>query len=386
MKHLFGGLALLPCLCPMAQAQIHSIDQTAGFRLKPPMRLTLLRAPTDNARRTSFDLNENAPARDEAAILLSVARQTLQFSQQRESGTRLMTPLAGHLSRTRIRTFRVEGVLPIDERASLRLGWSGAKYSNRNANVTAAYSDANLRAKDWFQPHVALHWAAGRDLLLRAVYSERLRAYADIGMNGPLGLAREDFRQFQSLLRPERHRRMQFGADWAATPALRLSVDFHGGRLEDRLAFAERSALPVNRGSADLQGGAIEALHQLTPALNWSVRYSHARVDRLNGGAAQERQLAIGGVWHAGPWRASFRVARNSAPALLLPEDVGNRSLRLSAAISCQPPIMPGLTLGLRLTDPDRLASSVFTAPDTPLGLRAQAQARSLLLSASLAL
>ena len=44
------------------------------------------------------------------------------------------------------------------------------------------------------------------------------------------------------------------------------------------------------------------------------------------------------------------------------------------------------MTLALRLADPDRLASSSFMGEGAPLGVRAQDQARSLLLSAKLAL
>ncbi|MCI4591750.1 hypothetical protein MOK15_16825 [Sphingobium sp. BYY-5] len=385
MTRFLAGLALLPSLCPAAQAQIHSIDQTARFTLKPAFRLSLPgAAPASPPRPEQITLREARPTRAETAILFSVARRTMQFSQQRESGTRATASLAAHLSRTHVRTIRVEGMMPVDEHSSLLFGWSGAKYSNRNANVTAAYSNANLRAKDWFQPHAALHWAAWRGLLLRAAYDENLLAYADIGMSGPLGLTREDFRRFQSGLHPERHRRVRFDADWTTTPDLRLSLTLYGGRLEDRLTFAEGSALPINRGSADLQGGAITATHRVTPALGWSLRYSHARVDRLDGGSAQERQLAVEGIWETGPWRASLRAARTSRPALLLPGDQHERPVRLSAAISCQPPAVPNLTLGLRLADPDRLASSAFTTPAAPLGLRAQDQARVLLFSTNL--
>lgn len=386
MKPLLAGLALLPCLCPSALAQIHSIDQTARFTLKPPVRLTLLRVPARLRRAAPLMSTDAPPARDEAAVTFSIARQTMQFSQQRESGARAATPLAGHLSRTRVRTLRVEGVLPVDDRATLRLGWSGGKYSNRNANATAAYTNANLRSKDWFQPYAALHWAAGRDLLLRAAYDESLLAYADIGMSGPLALTREDFRALQGELRPERHRHLTFGADWAVTPALRMSLDLYGGRLSDRLAFADGSALPFNRGSADLRGGILTATHRLTPHFSWSLRYGRAIVDRVEGSTAHETQFAAEGRWQAGPWRASLRAARATTPALLSPTDLHDRPIRVSAAVSCQPAAAPGLTIGLRLADPDRLASSIFTSPVAPLGLRAQDQARSVMLSASLAL
>jgi hypothetical protein len=387
MKRWITGLALLPCLCPAAQAQIHSIDQTARFALKPAVRLTALRAgDMPVPRSTPRGFTDAPPGRDEAAIAISVARQTLQFSQQRASGLIAAMPLASHVSRTRIRTVQIESLLPVDNRTSLRLGWSGAKYSNRNANVTAAYSNANLRAKDWFQPHAALLWSARDDLLLQASYDETMFAYADVGMSGPLGLAREDFRRLQAALRPERHRRMRVGAEWTATPGLRLGLDFFGGRLDDRMLFADGGALPANRGSADVQGGAIMATQRLTPTISCSLRYALARIDRLGGDAAQEQQVAAEGRWQAGPWRASLRAAHVSAPALLLPGEDGGRSLRLSAAIAYEPPVTPGLTIGLRLADPDRLASSSFSATAAPVGLRAQDQARSLLLSASLAL
>lgn len=82
MKGLLTGLALLACLCPIAQAQIHSIDQTPRFTLKPPVRLTLLTAPAEPRGPRPFSLAQAAPTRDEAAVLLGVARQTMQFSQQ----------------------------------------------------------------------------------------------------------------------------------------------------------------------------------------------------------------------------------------------------------------------------------------------------------------
>ncbi|HAF42760.1 MAG TPA: hypothetical protein DCG90_13510 [Sphingobium sp.] len=384
MKGLLTGLALLPCLCPKAQAQIHSIDPTPRFMLKPPVRLTLLTAPAEPRGPRPFSLAQAAPTRDEAAVLLGVARQTMQFSQQRESGARAPLPLAGHLSRTRVRTIRIEGLLPVDDRASFRLGWSGAKYSNRNANVTAAYSNANLRAKDWLQPHAALHWTATKNLWLRAAYDESLRAYADVSMSGPLGLRREDFRQLQDRLRPERHRRMTIGAGWSAAPGFRVALDVYRGRLDDRLTFAEGSALPVNHGSARLLGGMMTAAHQVAPSIGWSLRYSHARVEQLDGDVAQERRLAGEGYWQVGAWRASLSAAHTSAAALIDPGAASDRAIRLSAAVSFQPPSLPGLAVGLRITDPDRLASSAFLAPDAPLGLRAQDQARGFLLSASL--
>ena len=83
---------------------------------------------------------------------------------------------------------------------------------------------------------------------------------------------------------------------------------------------------------------------------------------------------------------ASLRAARSSAPALLTGPDADDRALRLSAAIAYQPPRAPGMSLALHLADPDRLASSSFMGEGAPLGLRAQDQARSLLLSAKLAL
>jgi len=382
-----AGAVLLAGFCPAAQAQIHSIDQTARFSLKPPVRMTLLR-PDDRAaaRPAGLDLRQTPPPREEAAVDVRVVRQTLQFSQQRASGTLAIGPIAPHLSRTRVRIIEVEGLLPIDKRARLRLGWSGAKYSNRNANVTAAYSNANLRAKDWFQPHAALLWSARADLELQAGYDEALLGYADVGMSGPLALTREDFRRVQSMLRPERHRRMRVGANWTAAPGTSIGIDLYGGRLDDRLSFGAGGALPVNHGSADVQGGVISASRQLGPTIRCALRYALTRVDRLGGGAAQEAQLAAEGQWQAGPWRASLHAARSSAPALLTGPDADDRALRLSAAIAYQPPRAPGMTLALRLADPDRLASSSFMGEGAPLGVRAQDQARSLLLSAKLAL
>lgn len=376
----------LPPVCGNAQAQVPAIEQGIGFSLKPratPIRLSPASAAI--GRTDSFAAGPGRVAADDHAHDMRIAaqRQTRRFvagavGAPDGAGTALVVQ-----PRSRVTRLLVEDHLPIGDHVTAMLGWQGVRLSNRNANVTVGAGDDRLRARDWFLPRAALRIDATPTLGLAVDYAETLLGYADTGLAGPLGLTREAFRTLRDNLRPETRSRVRLTADWTPDQSFGLTAHAYGGRLDDRLSFLDRGYLPVNGGSARIEGGSLTARHRLSPHLRWSLRYDAARV-RVSGGIMRsERNLAVEGAWTDGPWRATVRAARNSAPALAAGRQ---RPLRVEAGLDyaaaslCLCP----LRLAARLTDPDRLASSALGG-DQPAGVvRAADQARALMLSAAL--
>lgn len=364
-----------------AQAQI-PLEQGVYFALKPRSSLSLMSPASTTDRRVPVRIDPLAhiPLDDrDHDVQVAVQRQTRRFTM-----TDTAAPLSlATLPRSRFTRYAVEDRLPIGDHIMASIGWQGIKLSNRNANVTVGAGNERLRARDWFLPRAAMVVRPSPDLSMTLDYRETLRAYGETGIAGPLGLTYEDFRALRHNLKPETHSRMQARADWTPLPNLTLSLAAQGGRLDDRIAFVGQGTLPINSGSARIQGVILGASQQLSPRLRWSIRYSEARLHISDEDMARENSLSVEGLWEDGPWRVTARAARNSAPAL---EPRHHRPLRMEAGMdyAIAHVARRPLRLAARLTDPDRLASTAFALDGPPGPLRAADQAHSLMVSAFL--
>jgi hypothetical protein len=367
--------------CSGAQAQM-PLEQAAYFALKPRSTLSLM-SPT-------FAAESQAPVRlnpltripvddHDHDLRVAVQRQTRRFALRETAAPLSLTTLP----RSRFTRYAVEDRLPIGDHILASIGWQGIKLSNRNANVTVGAGNERLRARDWFLPRAALVIEVGSNLSMTLDYNETLRAYAETGTIGPLGLTQDDFRTLRRDLKPETHSRMQLRANWTPLSDLTLSLTAHGGQLDDRIVFADRSYLPINSGSARIEGMILGASQQLSQRLRWSVRYSEARLHISGSNVARENSLSVEGLWEGGPCRVTARAARSSAPAL---EPRHHRPLRMEAGMdyAIAHVARRPLRLAARLTDPDRLASTAFALGGPPGPLRAADQAHSLMVSALL--
>lgn len=379
----------------LAIAPAPTIERGIRFTLKPRATPTRLPSPPAHAghRMRSFADGPDPIAVDDRPhdVQVAIQRRTLRFAGG--GATALDRPVDAASPylflppRSRFTRLSIEDHLPLGEHVSATLGWQGVKLSNRNANITVGAGDDRLRARDWFLPRAALHLRAAPALALGLDYVETLRAYGDTGTTGPLGLTREGFRDLRRTLRPETHSRLRLTADWTPAADFDLSIAGYGGRLDDRLSFAEASYQPVNSGSARIEGGALTVHHRLSPHLLWSARYEAGRLHLSDGATRRERKLAVEGVWTGGAWRGMVRAVRASAP-LLTADSAAERSggLRMEAGLDyaadrlCRCP----LRIAARLTDPDRLAIGAF-GDDQPAGpARTTDQTRALMFSAAL--
>lgn len=378
MKRGIASLLLLTGIAGNAHAQALPLEDGIRFSLKPHPGLRPSPQNVYPRMRARIDPIDPIDTDDRVQeIRIGLQRTTRRFFDNAAA-----TPLAPHaLSRSRMTRYMVEDRLPIGDHVVASFGWHGIKISNRNANVTVGMGSERLRTRDWFLPRAMLAIQPGRDLRLMVGYDERLRAYGETGAGGPMGLTGDAFLSLSRDLKPETQSRMQVHADWAATSVVDLSFALQGGRLDDQLSFAGRGTLPMNSGSARIEGAVLEARHQLTEYLSWSMRYSDARVRVSGGDVARERSLRVGSVWQDGPWRAALSIARNSAPALALDD---SRALRVEAGIDYAFATSGGrpLTLSVHMTDPDRLASGRFVRDDLSGPLYAADQVRAVMASA----
>lgn len=382
MNRAVVPLLVLICTAGTAQAQDGPLETGISFSLKRKAALSPLIYPRHaySAFQPRMDAVNpvNADDRDQEIHI------RLHKSARRFVGTATATPLAPDmLSRSRMTRYVLEDRVLIGEHVTATMGWHGIKVSNRNANVTVGPGRERLRTRDWFLPRGTLTLQSGHDLRLTLDYAEKLRAYSETGINGPMGLTHDGFLLLRRTLKPETQNRMAVRADWTAAPALNLSLALHGGRLDDQLRFTGRGTLPVNNGSARIEGAILEARHHVTPQLRWSVRYSDARVRVSGGSMVREHSLSAGSVWQDGPWRAALSVTRNSAPALAAYDE---RALRVEAGVDYALAAIGGrpLSVSLHMTDPDRLASGTFARDDLSGSLRAADQVRTVMASARL--
>lgn len=380
MKRGVALLLLLASATGSAHAQDLPLEEGIRFSLQrhpglSPRKRPLSAFPAFRARMDTID-TVNADDRDQD-IRIGVQQTTRRFYENAIAPS--LDPHA--LSRSRMTRYIVEDRLPIGEQAVATFGWHGIKVSNRSANVTVGPERDRLRTRDWFLPRATLAIQAGRDLRFSVGYAEKLRAYGDTGTNGPMGLTHETYLALRRTLKPETQSRTQVRGDWSATPAIDLSLALLGGRLDDQLSYAGRGVLPINTGSARIEGAVLEAQHRLTQRLSWSVRYGDARVHISGGDRVRERSLSVESKWRNGPWTTTLSLARNSAPALVSGD---RRALRIAGGVDYALAGIGGrpVTLSLHMTDPDRLASSSFARDDLSGPLRAADQVRTVMASA----
>ncbi|MBZ9647281.1 TonB-dependent receptor [Sphingobium sp. 3R8] len=360
----------------------------ARFALKPRLILRVQPAPpAPPQRQARIYAIELAPSPADPADL----RLALQRRRQRFGGLPLVraaqSPGADMQPRSSVmladaRVDLPSEMLPWGDRLSATLGWQAVKISNRAVNATSPYTRDDLRARDGFLPSARLALAATSRLDLRADYRETIRAYADSGTIGALGLDQPGFRALRAALRPERDSLSRIGLRWAAVPALRLAIDAYDGQVRNRLSFVDHGYLPRTMGSAQAHGVAIEAVHSLSPTLQWRLRYDLARMDVEHGERRTETRLAVRGEWRRGPWRGALSAARTSAPFWAEP---GHR-LRIEGGIDYMPDDLFGVRLGLHLADPDRLAVTRLADQPQSGPVRAADQARALMFTAALRL
>lgn len=352
--------------------------ESAAFSLKPRAGLRMMRSAFPvRSSRARMDRLDLAPVDDRADMVKIMLRR----QKQSVSTAMLAEPLPGFAPRSRMVLLTVQDQMPLSGTLTAVLGFQGMKLSNRSANVTATGRDGRLRVRDWFLPQGTLAFTPRSDLILSLGYRENMRGFGETGRSGPLGLAHEDFRALARRLQPERISRTRFDADWQASSDLGFAVTAYRGRISDRLSFAERSALPLNGGSTQLHGVSIRLRHRLTPNWHWGLRYSEARLDHGADHGAREHSLAIETGWTGGPLRATLRGTRDSLPAFASDARTSPRRFRIEADMRYQSPEVP-LAITLRLTDPDRLASTALLS-DAPSGsILAAEQARKLMLGA----
>lgn len=382
MSRAVWSLLWLITVSTAAQAQEVPVETGIRFSLKRPSGLSpvLVSRPTYPQFRPRMEAATPVQA-DDRDQDIQIRWQT---AARRFLGTSAATSFAPHrLSRSRMVRYGVQDRWLVGEHLIATLGWHGIKVSNRNANVTAGPGLEKIRANDWFLPRATLVLQARQDLALSLDYADTLRAYGETGMSGPMGLRHDDFLALRRTLKPETQSRVQMRADWSAAPTLGLSLSLQGGRIDDRLRFTGRGTVPVNSGSARIDGAILEARHQVTPQWQWSIRYSDARVRMSGGDIVREQSLSAGSVWRDGPWRAALSVARSSAPTMAVP---GQRALRMEAGVDYALAAVGGrpITLSLHMTDPDNLVSGTFARDDLSGSLRAADQARAVMARARL--
>ncbi|MEG3089623.1 TonB-dependent receptor [Sphingomonas sp. PB4P5] len=281
-------------------------------------------------------------------------------------------------ARSRITSFRVADRFTIGDHLVADIGWRGYKVSNRNANAATDGND-RLAAHDWFLPRATLDYRPAADLSLSLGYHETMRAYEGAGSVGPLGLTRDGFDTLRQTLRPERSRQFRLDGHWQVRE-LRLSLGGFHAEARDTLGFADRSYVPVNRGSVALSGITVAAEHHVTPSLSWSARYRRANGRSL--GALQEQEFGADAAWSRGDWRGTLGTSRSRAT--LSGANATTAPLRLEAAIGYTTTSIADrpLLLSARLTNPSRLAS-VRLLEDTG-ALRAADRARGMMLGATM--
>ncbi|WP_176593884.1 TonB-dependent receptor domain-containing protein [Sphingobium sp. EM0848] len=362
-----------------AAAQMLLQHEGTPFSLKPRSGLPGLHTGFVPARttRARIDRLDIIPVDDRADMVeIMLRRQKLAFT-----GSDDRSPTFAPRSRMVLLT--VQDRLSIRDNLSAVLGFQGMKLINNGANVTAVGRDGRLRVRDWFLPRAAIAFTPRDDLALAFSYREIARGFGETGRSGPMGLAHEDFRALARRLQPERHSRLRLDADWQATPELSLAMTAYHGQISDRLSFLDRSALPLNGGSATIEGVRIGFRHRLSPHWYWAMRYGEARLNSAADHGSSEHSLTLETGWTHGPLKATMRGTSSSLPAFASDARSFGRRFRVEADIRYQRPSAP-LALSLRLTDPDRLASSAL-ASDAPSGpVLAADRARGLVLGVKL--
>ncbi|HKY81104.1 MAG TPA: hypothetical protein VJM09_06495 [Sphingobium sp.] len=364
-----------------AKARTPALSEGIHFRLKP-QPLTLVR-DGDSIERARINMLDPVPRDDrEHELAIMVRRQKAR--PLREQNDRASP--SSFNPRSRLILLTVEDRAPLNDLVTVAAGFQGVKLSNRDANVTALGGNARLRTRDWFVPHATIEICPAPSLDVAIGYRETLRAYGETGVAGPMGLTHEAFRTLASRLRPETHNRIRMEAGWKPSPDLTLGISAYRGRIDHRLSFADRTYLPLNSGSAGLEGVSVALNHRLTRHWRWSMRYGQARLREAEGVRAQENSMTLTTGWTSGPWSTTLQGTKSGAPALV--GNVGRWSprVRFEGELRYR---LPGIgrapaSLSLRLTDPDRLASTALLR-DEPAGpVRAADQARGLMLDIGL--
>ncbi|WP_232307547.1 porin family protein [Sphingobium chungbukense] len=284
-------------------------------------------------------------------------------------------------SRMVLMTF--EDRIPLTAQLTARAGFQGMKLSNRVANATSLDNDERLRMRDWFMPRATVIWSPKANVDLMIDYRESLTGYGETGRTGPMAMTREEFRAWSRNFRPERHSRLRFDAEWRPSTDLDLAVTAFQGRIDNRMLFIDRGYLPVNGGSANLQGATISIRHRLSSRWHWSMRYGATQLNRTEGGRATEQGMTVQAGWSSGPWSASLSGTRSSQAALLH-EAAGSRGpMHIEGALRYEIAgfdRMP-LNVSLRLTDLSQLAGDKLLRHDLSGIAPATDHARGLMLN-----
>ena len=382
MRTLYCGFAASLLLSGGA-AEAQTADMNGAFFLKPGLAHRILPPATNMSRHSRLPRLARVAVDDRThEIAIVVRRQKQRFVGGRWGGSDQPVSSAA-LSQSRMVLMTFEDRIPLAERLTLRAGFQGMKLSNRGANVTSLGSNERLRTRDWFMPRVAIGWRPGADLDLMIDYRETLTGYGETGRTGPMGLTREDFRTWSRNFRPERHRRLRFDADWLPAADLSVKVTAFQGRLDDRLLFTDHGYMPVDGGSARLLGAAVSISHRLSSKWHWSMRYGATQLKRTENGSATEQSMTVQAGWNSGPWSATLSGTRSSRPALWHeatelrgPMHVMGELRYEIAGLDRTP-----LSVALRLTDSDRLASNALLRNDLSGIVHATDQARGLMLN-----
>lgn len=385
-RHLLA-LAMVALQGTTAAAQDKIIDQSISYALKP----AIWRSPLVEARSTTPDYGLIGAIRplsgDEPdhVMALRLQRQSRRFvAAQADTAWPLNARGYDHRPRSRTRMLLVDDHFALSDQIAMTLGFAGVKVSNRNANVTIGSGDDRLRAHDWFMPHASVHFRPIPALTLSMDYNEAMRAYGDTGFTGPLGLSRPDFEALRRSLRPEKSRVASVGGQWSGGD-MTVTTSLYRADVRNGLSFAHRAYLPVNIGSASLLGVKMMARHQLTPQIDWSVRYQQAAVETMTGRSVQEREMTLAAAWTVGPWRVAAQGSHTGRAALALP-GAQQSPLRAEGSIEYAP-MQTGrrrLRLAARFINPSRLVSNGAFGPAPAGSVHAVDQARAVMFSADM--
>lgn len=384
MRRAKLALAVATLLTTHGVAQAHrpALSEGIRFTLKPrPITLMRYPGPAERARISPLDPVQANDRAHELSIM--VQRRKLRLLPEQD-----LAFASAFNPRSRVILMTVEDRAPVGDGATVSAGFQGVKLSHRGANVTAIDGGERLRTRDWFMPHAMIEIAVAPAVGLSIGYRETLRAYGDAGAAGPMGLSREAFRSFATHLRPERHARLRLDAGWKPSCSVALAITAYEGRIDERLFFADRSYLPSNSGSGGLSGIRMSLTHRPSPHWRWSMRYGEARVHEANGRRVRESSMAVEAGWTSGRWSATLQGAKNSPPALSKDVAQGTGRVRVEGEMRYHLPRFNrgAASISLRLTDPNRLASTVLLreGPAGPVG--AADQARGLMLGVDLSL
>jgi vitamin B12 transporter len=177
----------------------------------------------------------------------------------------------GEYSRATVNDASTYGVNLADDRRTARSVFAedrlsfGSGRSRLEVSAGARYDRFDTFGSQT-SPRVAAAWISGGNKL-RAAYGEAFRAPSVGELYYPFSGNRD--------LRPERSRSAELGFDRAIGTSGELSATLFHGRYRDLIVFDNATYLFANIGRARTQGIEVALSHDIVPALNAAISYTH---------------------------------------------------------------------------------------------------------------